>query len=102
MAGLTNTALGRTLILQGRQTKWVADHLEVARPVVSRWAHGHRPCPAQYHATIASLLGVPEDELFPEDEYPRNDDGAGTEDPSSPAPSNSPVAETDERVAGQA
>lgn len=67
MTDAAQTRLAEVLRKQFRTRAGFARALGVARTTVNRWCSGEEPVPAGRRDEIAGLLGVPREELFPEE-----------------------------------
>jgi transcriptional regulator with XRE-family HTH domain len=57
-------ALGAVLWLKNISHNSLADHLDVQRPVVSKWCEGRRRPSPEMRERIAAALDMPVEELF--------------------------------------
>lgn len=65
---MLNTALAKAIIDTGKKKKTVARLAGLTPGMFSKILHGKRPASDRQRARLASVVGKPESELFPEAE----------------------------------
>ena len=68
------TVLGKLLVDQGRQQRWVANQIGIDEATLSKMLDGRRPCSPERAGQIARLLGISVDIIYRDGELSESTD----------------------------